>query len=154
LAPVPALPVRFVRLAYLIGYPLARATWLVARRRGRGVKVVVLHGHRVLLVRHTYGDRRSWQLPGGFLHRGEAPELGARREVAEEVGVDIVGWRALGEMDIEVRSRQDHVWLYAAEVDGDAIDPQLTEIAEARWFPRDALPARMATQVAEIVGRA
>lgn len=151
---MPSLRVGLVRLAYRIGYPIAWAAWFVVRPRGRGVKVVVLHGDRVLLVRHTYGDRRSWKLPGGFLRRREDPELGARRELAEEVGVTTVRWRSLGEMTVAVRTRRDHVWLYAAEVDGSAVHLQPTEIAEARWFARDDLPARVDSHVAEIVARA
>ena len=55
-------------------------------------------GH-VLLVKPNYRDH--WQLPGGILEDGEAPHDGCRREVAEEIGLDIepgpllvVGWAA------------------------------------------------------------
>jgi 8-oxo-dGTP diphosphatase len=42
---------------------------------------------RVLLVKPNY--REHWSLPGGILEHGEAPHEGCRREVAEEIGVDI-----------------------------------------------------------------
>jgi ADP-ribose pyrophosphatase YjhB (NUDIX family) len=42
---------------------------------------------RVLLVKPNY--REHWSLPGGILEHGEPPHLGCRREVAEEVGLDI-----------------------------------------------------------------
>jgi 8-oxo-dGTP diphosphatase len=52
---------------------------------------------RVLLVKPNY--REHWSLPGGILEHGEAPHAGCRREVAEEIGLDItpgpllvVGW--------------------------------------------------------------
>ena len=52
---------------------------------------------RVLLVKPNY--REHWSLPGGILEDGEAPHAGCRREVAEEIGLDItpglllvVGW--------------------------------------------------------------
>jgi 8-oxo-dGTP diphosphatase len=54
---------------------------------------------RVLLVRPNYRDH--WLLPGGILEDGEAPHAGCRREVSEEIGLDIepghllvVGWAA------------------------------------------------------------
>ncbi|MEV0647715.1 NUDIX hydrolase [Phytomonospora sp. NPDC050363] len=41
---------------------------------------------RILLVKPTYRD--YWQLPGGTVEDGEAPDEGCRREVFEEVGLD------------------------------------------------------------------
>jgi 8-oxo-dGTP diphosphatase len=54
---------------------------------------------RVLLVKPNYRDH--WSLAGGILEHGEPPHAGCRREVSEEIGVDIepgpllvVGWVA------------------------------------------------------------
>ena len=45
---------------------------------------------RVLLVSHAPdATRRVWTAPGGGLEPGEAPEAGARRELAEEIGVEL-----------------------------------------------------------------
>lgn len=41
---------------------------------------------RVLLVKPNYRD--FWSVPGGICEFGEPPQLGCRREVAEEVGID------------------------------------------------------------------
>ena len=35
---------------------------------------------RILLVHHTYG-RLNWELPGGIVEAGEAPDEAARREL-------------------------------------------------------------------------
>jgi 8-oxo-dGTP diphosphatase len=45
---------------------------------------------RVLLVHTTY--KKPWEIPGGVVEseRGESPVDAARREVAEELGLDIV----------------------------------------------------------------
>ena len=48
---------------------------------------------RVLLVKPNY--REHWSLPGGILEHGEPPHVGCRREVAEEVGLDIAPGRLL-----------------------------------------------------------
>jgi len=42
---------------------------------------------RVLLVKPNYRDH--WSLPGGLLEHGEPPQAGCRREVAEELGLQI-----------------------------------------------------------------
>jgi 8-oxo-dGTP pyrophosphatase MutT (NUDIX family) len=41
---------------------------------------------RVLVVKPTYKPR--WELPGGAVEEGESPRAAARREVAEELGID------------------------------------------------------------------
>jgi 8-oxo-dGTP diphosphatase len=48
---------------------------------------------RVLLVKPNYRDH--WSLPGGIIEHGEPPHVGCRREVAEELGLDIAPERLL-----------------------------------------------------------
>jgi 8-oxo-dGTP diphosphatase len=43
------------------------------------------HG-RVLLVHPTYKD--TWDIPGGYVERGESPAAACQREVNEELGLD------------------------------------------------------------------
>jgi 8-oxo-dGTP diphosphatase len=50
-------------------------------------------GHRVLLVKPNYRD--WWGLPGGICEHGEPPQDGCRRELAEELGLDITLGRLL-----------------------------------------------------------
>jgi ADP-ribose pyrophosphatase YjhB (NUDIX family) len=41
--------------------------------------------HRVLLVHPTYKD--TWDIPGGYVERGESPAAACRRELAEELSL-------------------------------------------------------------------
>lgn len=41
---------------------------------------------RVLLVHPTY--KETWDIPGGYVERGESPAAGCRRELNEELGLD------------------------------------------------------------------
>ncbi|WP_028924560.1 NUDIX domain-containing protein [Pseudonocardia acaciae] len=43
-------------------------------------------GDRLLLVRKTYGNR--WDIPGGYVDRGESPRVACRRELMEEIGIE------------------------------------------------------------------
>ena len=95
----------------------------------------------VLLVRHSYRDR--WGVPGGLLQRGEDSAVGARREVLEEVGLDV---ELLGEPAVVVDAVPQRVDIVfrARPVPGadlDAIRPGSVEITETAWFPRTELPA-------------
>ena len=94
----------------------------------------------ILLVRQAY--RKKWGIPGGLLKRGEAPEVGARREVFEEVGiaVELVGPPAVGvdaspqRVDVVFRARP------AALSEIGEVRPTSPEIVEVKWFAPDALP--------------
>jgi 8-oxo-dGTP pyrophosphatase MutT (NUDIX family) len=41
---------------------------------------------RVLLVHPTY--KATWDIPGGYVERGESPAAACRRELKEELGID------------------------------------------------------------------
>ena len=92
----------------------------------------------VLLVRHSY--RRKWGVPGGLMKRGEHPEVALRREVREEVGIEV---DVLGEPAVVVDPDPQRVDLvFRARVragEGDA-RPVSAEILEVRWFLPDELP--------------
>ena len=96
---------------------------------------------RVVFVRHTYGDRRSWELPGGGLRRREDPEPAVRREMREELGVELDDLRPLGRVDIEGTHKRTELHCFEATVGGGAalrVDPG--ELAEVRWAAPEAPP--------------
>ncbi len=47
----------------------------------------------VLLVHKVYGN--GWDIPGGYVDRGESPADACRREVREELGIDVEPQRLL-----------------------------------------------------------
>jgi mutator protein MutT len=63
-----------------------------AVQQHRVVAAVLRRGDRVLLC-HRSPARRwfpdVWDFPGGHVENGEAPEQALRRELSEEIGVDI-----------------------------------------------------------------
>ena len=44
---------------------------------------------RILLLKHVFRPGSGWGLPGGFLEAGEQPEAALRRELEEEVGLEL-----------------------------------------------------------------
>jgi ADP-ribose pyrophosphatase YjhB (NUDIX family) len=107
-----------------------------------GVRAVLLDGdRRVYLVRHTYLP--GWHLPGGGVEAGETALDALTREVREEACLAITGAPQLhGVFFNEKISRRDHVLVYVVRHFA-VIGPKKPdrEIAEAGFFPLDALPA-------------
>jgi 8-oxo-dGTP pyrophosphatase MutT (NUDIX family) len=96
----------------------------------------------VLFVRHTYGNRRAWELPGGGAHRSESVAETARREAREELGVDIADWRELGTVQTgRARGRLTLTCLDADWPPEAVLDPDPVEIAAAAWHALDAPPS-------------
>lgn len=140
------------RYGYRVAYTLLTAWWFVTRPELQGAKCVLSDGDRVLLVRHTYGHRR-WDVPGGRVRRHEPPTVTASREIAEELGLQVRDWTALGELHVRDRSRRDTLHCFAAEVHSPSLTLDLGELERADWFPRDALPPDIGPFVDPILAR-
>lgn len=146
------LPVPLRRAAYRVAHRALRGWWRIARPHTVGVKCVIHDGDRVLLVRHTYGDRRCWELPGGGVRRAEAPEAAARREAREELGLEPAVWTSLGSAVL-----RDHktttLHAFAAAWDGTPPVADPGEIAEVRWATAGDPPRPCGRDVLELLSR-
>jgi 8-oxo-dGTP pyrophosphatase MutT (NUDIX family) len=147
------LTIRLRRLAYRIAHRLLRVWWFVAQPDVSGVQCILTHGDRVLLVRHTYGPD-TWDLPGGTMKRGERPLDTARREMAEELGLDTNGWREVGTLTGRVDRRRDTMHCFAVDLATPALTIERGEIDEVRWFERDQLPPKLGRYVKRILAMA
>jgi 8-oxo-dGTP pyrophosphatase MutT (NUDIX family) len=130
-----------------------RTWWAVARPHTRGVKVVLRRGDgQVLFVRHTYGDRALWELPGGGLRRRESPQDGAAREAREELGLDLA-WRGLGLVETGGDGKTTTIHVFVAELPaGGAVDPDAGELADVRWAAPSAPPAPLGRDAPPVLG--
>ncbi len=102
----------------------------------------------VLLVRRTVEPGKGmWALPGGYVDEGEMPEIALKRELLEEVGLDVQVGVLLGIYPLtSAKGAQGIVLAYAATVDGPVPAGTIAgdEIADAQWFDANTLPIDIA----------
>lgn len=104
-------------------------------RTDPAVIMAITHKDRLLLARNAAWPEARFSTLAGFVEPGESLEDAVRREVAEEVGVDVA----------TVTYGGSQPWPFPASLMlgffGEAASPDITvdhdEIAEARWFTRD-----------------
>jgi 8-oxo-dGTP diphosphatase len=104
--------------------------------------VLLVRGGEVLLVRRGAEPALGrWDIPGGFLEEGEAPEDGARREIREELGLDLAPDRLRLVMAYIHRRRDFAVLdiLFEAPMPDQQPRPG-SDAAACGWFPIDDLP--------------
>ena len=132
-----------MRLVYRVAYRLLQLWTFLRRPQVRGTMVAVFDQDRVLLVRHTYGDRRRWELPGGWIHASEPAVVAARREVAEELGIDVDLENGAGVIEGDWDFKHESLSWFACQWPGGRGTYDPVELAEVAWFPLDALPAHL-----------
>ena len=127
---------------------LRRRLWSAIGWRTRGVKVMLFdEAGELILVRHSYGRSDLFLLPGGGIRPFESPAAAAAREMREELDCALADLALVSVHVSTGEGRRDTVHLFRARAAG-PVRADGREIAEARAFPLDRLPATLSPATA------
>lgn len=74
---------------------------------------------KILLLHRNTPERKQWETPGGKIEKGEAPKSAAKREVAEELGIDVQILNEIGRKDFQEDGHDMvYIWFGAKIISG------------------------------------
>lgn len=106
---------------------------------------------RILLLEHEFRPDSRWGIPGGFLDDREQAEEAMRRELREEVSLEVDDVQLLFARTLP-RPRQVEIY-FACTTKGDPT-PSSFEIRQAGWFDPDELPDDLSRDQRRMIKRA
>jgi ADP-ribose pyrophosphatase YjhB (NUDIX family) len=114
--------------------------------------VIVDERGRVLLLKHVFRVGSGWGIPGGFIEEGEQPVEALRRELLEEVGLELERAEIAF---VRTLKRPKHVEIiFRCRPRGPEAAPRSVEINRASWFAIDALPQELDRDQRRLIERA
>lgn len=139
-----------VRSFFKIILPIRRGYWFVFRPKTYGVKTLIQHGDTFLFIKNAYG-KKMWSFPGGGVKRGEDPADAAKREVQEEVNINLPAVSYIGEYTSTRQYKRDIVYCYHAMVNNENFKIYPMEVEDAKWLTLDEVPEYKSFAVDEIL---
>lgn len=102
------------------------------------VAAVIMNEGKVLATQRGYGEfKDGWEFPGGKVEAGESPEEALRREIREELEVDVNVGDLIDTIEYDYPAFHLSMKCYACTIAGGS--PHLLEHEAARWLSADQL---------------
>ena len=93
---------------------------------------------QILLLKHRFRAGTGWGLPGGFLEAGEQPLDALRRELREELGLEVEDVEIFHARSFKKPKQVEVLFRCRANA---PVTPRTMEVERAEWFSLDSIPA-------------
>jgi ADP-ribose pyrophosphatase YjhB (NUDIX family) len=110
---------------------------------------IITKGKKILLTKRSINPKKGWwDTPGGFLENGEHPLVGVKREMKEELGLEIIPIKLLTTViDYYIEPPNYRFYtlnlFYLSKIKKGRIRPA-DDVCEAKWFSKNNLPKKIA----------
>ena len=102
------------------------------------VAAVIMKEGKVFATQRGYGEfKDGWEFPGGKVEAGESPEEALRREIREELEVEVNVGDLIDIIEYDYPAFHLSMKCYACTIAGGS--PHLLEHEAARWLSADQL---------------
>lgn len=109
---------------------------------------------QILLLKHRFRAGSGWGIPGGFLEIGEQPEQALRRELREEIGLEVSHVEIFTARSFKKPRQVEILFRCRPSSQGSQIKPLNMEVERAEWFSVQNLPDGLPNDQRLLIDRA
>lgn len=117
--------------------PILKIIWKIFKPQTLGVRAILVKNEKILLVKHSYST--LWYLPGGGMKKGETFVNALKRELAEELGIDLKDNYLHGIYNNFAEGKNDNIFVFYSE-NFEISGNKSAEIEEYNLFDFHQLP--------------
>lgn len=124
----------------------SRCGWVHYHNSRPTVSALIIQNGKILLSQRADEPfKNKWDIPGGYMEEKETPEDALRREIKEELRVEIKNIRLLSVIGPTYypfggQELYNTDIYYAADPTGDPTPGKGSDVAQINWFSPDKLP--------------